>query len=58
MNYPRVEIPAYTDHWMKGDRYGMIVKQSKTVDNRLILHVLLDKSGKTTKVMSDDCRDI
>jgi len=25
----RVQIPAYTDHWMKGDRFGEIVKISK-----------------------------
>jgi hypothetical protein len=22
----RVQIPAYTDHWMRGDRFGNVVK--------------------------------
>ena len=60
----RVQIPAYTDRWMQGDRYGVIVKVTKkTVSNgkpdgfvlREIAHVKLDKSGKTTKVVLDDC---
>ena len=28
----RVQIPAYTDRWMMGDRFGVIVK----VTNRLV----------------------
>ena len=51
MNNHRVEISVYTDSWMKGDRYGEIVKTIRSND-ALIAHVLLDKSGKTIKVCS------
>ena len=54
----RVQIPAYTDHWMKGDRFGTIIKTSRSKDCVTVLHVLLDKSGKTVKVISDDCGDV
>jgi hypothetical protein len=49
----RVEIPAYTDRWMMGDRYGEIVKEGRrNKGGALIVHVRLDKSGKTVKVCS------
>jgi len=56
----RVQIPAYTDRWMQGDRYGEVVK---VVRDRVpingerpeIAHVKLDKSGKVTRVLLDDC---
>jgi len=66
----RVQIPAYTDRWMMGDRYGEVVKVSKArpvhaVRASLltkwphlineIAHVKLDKSGKTVRVILDDC---
>lgn len=63
----RVQIPPYTDRWMMGDQYGEIVKVSvaKGVHARLIskgrensikvAHVKLDKSGKTVRVIFDDC---
>lgn len=57
----RVEIPAYTDRWMMGDRFGEIVKtytSRKLIDGviRRIAIVKLDKSGKTVRVILDDCR--
>ena len=57
----RVQIPAYTDHWMRGDRFGEIIR---TFRRRHPLYpqarievavVRLDKSGKTAKVVLDDC---
>jgi hypothetical protein len=66
----RVQIPAYTDRWAMGDRFGEIVKVSKQrpvhaarsallTANRFVLrdvaHVRLDKSGKTVRVILDDC---
>ena len=64
----RVQIPAYTDAWMKGDRYGDVVKFShkrasfnearntnRGRDLIEIAHVKLDKSGKTVRVILDDC---
>jgi hypothetical protein len=58
----RVQIPAYTDRWMMGDRYGEIIKitrarllRAKDPNGREIAHVKLDKSGKTLRFMLDDC---
>ena len=67
----RVQIPAYTDRWMMGDRFGEITKLSRmrpkhavraallTKDrfaaDREIAHVKLDISGKTVRVILDDC---
>jgi len=58
----RVQIPAYTDRWMMGDQYGTVIKITKSkVIAKLgqspakIASVLLDKSGKTVKVILDDC---
>jgi hypothetical protein len=64
----RVQIPAYTDAWMRGDRYGEIVKitkhseryvgvesSRKITENYELAHVRLDKSGKTMKFILDDC---
>ena len=58
-----VQIPAYTDRWMMGDRYGEIVKIVKArvaINGRHpdIAHVKLDKSGKTTRVLFDDCQEV
>lgn len=47
----RVQIPAHSDHWMRGDRYGEVVKVSGNV-----AHVKLDKSEKTVKFSLDDLR--
>ena len=49
----RLQIPAYTDRWMMGDRYGDVI----AVVNG-IARVRLDKSGKTVRVLLDDCTDI
>ena len=67
----RVQIPAYTDRWMQGDRYGYVLRTSharpansvraalltsRRFDaNREIAHVKLDKSGKTVRVIFADC---
>lgn len=57
----RVQIPAYADQWMKGDRYGEVVKtsKSKVMHNGqiglTIAHVKLDISGKTLRYLLDDC---
>jgi hypothetical protein len=36
-----------TDCWMKGDRFGEVVRINRT---KLLVHVRLDKSGKIVKV--------
>lgn len=44
----RVQTPTYSDDWMRGDRYGSVVKiyQSRAWGSWKA-RVLLDKSGKT-----------
>jgi hypothetical protein len=69
----RVQIPAYTDRWMMGDRYGEIVKTTKarknfpprafvSADQRgtyiEVAHVKLDKSGKTLRFILADCTPV
>ncbi len=62
----RVQIPAYADHWMRGDRYGEIVKivrqripgPSGRDAGREIAHVKLDISGKITSVYLSDCTEV
>ena len=68
----RVQIPAYTDRWIMGDRFGEVVKiaparlansvRAKVLsdcrDAKEIAHVKLDKSGKTIRVILDDCTPV
>lgn len=69
----RVQIPAYTDRWMMGDRYGIVLKVTKqrksfplgavvSADAKgayiEIAHVKLDKSSKTVRVVYADCRSV
>lgn len=59
----RVQIPAYTDRWMMGDRFGEVVKVTKPrtvgyADTTEIAHVKLDISGKTVRVILDDCTEV
>lgn len=54
----RVQIPAYTDWWMRGARYGRLVKVTEY--NKLgvghdIAHVKLDATGKVRKFVLMDC---
>jgi hypothetical protein len=67
----RVQIPAYTDRWMMGDRYGAVVAITRQrpkhavraalltanpwMRDREIASVKLDKSGKTIRVILADC---
>lgn len=62
----RVQIPAYTDRWMMGDRYGEVIKvrpgksylDPKDPRGRTLFVVKLDKSGKTVRVIADDCTPV
>jgi hypothetical protein len=67
MTTTRVQIPAYTDRWMMGDRYGKLIKVTirkgdthSAIDQPDIevAHVKLDKSGKTVRVFLADCEII
>jgi hypothetical protein len=61
----RVQIPAYTDRWMKGDRFGEVVKtilspqHNPGEPDKFTLgetaYVKLDISGKTIRVLLTDC---
>jgi hypothetical protein len=55
----RVQIPAYTDRWMMGDRYGEVVKTIPANRDRGELldtcDVRLDKSGKVRRYIADEC---
>ena len=51
----RVQIPAYTDRWMMGDRFGDVVKTTRNKAGTEIAHVRLDLSNKTIRVLLDDC---
>ena len=55
----RVQIPAYTDRWMMGDRYGEVLRLAKRNPKlgtpSAVLVVLLDRSGKEIEVIEDDC---
>ena len=52
----RVQIPAWTDNWVRGDRYGVVVLAG-IVSNRLMLKVQGDK-GTTSRLWADDCEVI
>jgi hypothetical protein len=61
----RVQIPAYTDRWMMGDRYGDVMRVTVTRKQNGSLpigtelaHVKLDISGKTVRVLLDDCTEV
>ena len=60
----RVQIPAYTDRWMMGDRYGEVhfqrlAKNTPDGDFPTTLYkVKLDVSGKTVTVVADDCTEV
>ena len=60
----RVEIPAYTDAWMRGDRYGEIIQtfrhwqMKRQGMSKPVVHVKLDKSGKIVRLPIDDCEVI
>lgn len=74
LNLGRVQIPAYTDRWMMGDRFGDLVRitrmKRRAAGNRAALltdtkrdpveigHVKLDKSGKVVRVILADCEVI
>jgi hypothetical protein len=46
----RIHVPAYTDAWMKGDRYGDLVRLARSrAHEGGIAVVRLDKSGKTLR---------
>ncbi|MEU9405531.1 hypothetical protein AB0E08_07490 [Streptomyces sp. NPDC048281] len=49
----RVQVPPHTDTWMRGDRFGEIVKTGRKYD-----HVKMDKSGRTLKFPKGTCTPV
>jgi fructose 1,6-bisphosphatase len=47
----RVQVPAYTDRWMRGDRYGELL----SVNSKGVARVKMDISGKVCRFHFDDC---
>jgi hypothetical protein len=45
---------------MMGDQYGTVLKVVRLPQNgsREIAHVKLDKSGKTVRVLLNDCQEV
>lgn len=52
----RVQVPAYTDAWMSGDRYGTVVRAPHHImrGDTLYVDVKLDVSGRVQKFAADD----
>jgi len=70
MKGTRVQIPAYADRWMMGDRHGVIDKVTRhrigenwqhlprgylVGDIIEVAHVKLDKSGRTVAYYLENC---
>lgn len=57
----RVQVPVYSDHWMRGDRYGEVVAEYSVSANGSTsdrYRVKLDKSGRLASFNADDCKVI
>ena len=62
----RVRVPEYTGRWIEDDQYGEVVRVTKSKKRMLptgynvqeYAHVKLDKSGKTVRVLLDDCTEV
>lgn len=52
----RVQIPTYMDMWMRGDRFGAVIKKV-TRNGVTIAHVLMERSGKTVRCILNDCTE-
>ena len=49
----RIEIHPRLDAWMAGDRFGVVVKVTRTR-----LHVLMDRSGRTRRILPTDVNNV
>lgn len=50
----RIEIPAYTDLWMRGARFGVVTRFNNTPTPQI--KVCLDKLNKRYSFVAADCR--
>ena len=46
----RVELHPGTDDWMRGDRYGEIIRTGRRKSGELFAVVRLDKSGRHRRI--------
>lgn len=49
----RVQIPASTDEWMQGDRYGTVSATRENSAGVVISTVVMDKSGRSLRFRAD-----
>lgn len=58
----RVQIPAHTDAWMRGDKYGEVksvtTRKGFPRDRSEVAKVAMDKSGKTLTFVLSDLREV
>ena len=64
----RVQIPAWHDFWMMGDRFGEVVSESSRVHRSPAIleeygyekqyRVKLDKSGKVKRFFESDLKEV
>ena len=54
----RFQVPAYSDCWMRGDRFGNLARVTIGKTGQQIAHILLDKSDKIRKFLLDDCQEV
>lgn len=49
----RVEIPAHTDSWMRGDRFGTVVALGP-----VYARVYMDRSGAVLRFRAEDLKPV
>lgn len=49
----RVQLHPATNLWMRGDRYGTIIKIG-----RLLVHLKMDKSGRTVRIHPEGIAEV
>lgn len=55
----RVQLHPATDQWMRGDKYGEIVSETRhSKRGELYVMVKMDKSGRTIKVYDRDLLEV
>jgi hypothetical protein len=50
----RVQVPAWSELWATGDRYGEVIAPFRPWHYDRLLKVKLDKSGRVTVFNADD----
>lgn len=53
-----VQLHPATGRWMRGDRYGIVVKRGRTVCGNRAWWVKMDRSGETVRVVEANLIDL